>query len=1690
MTDTTNNPKNNYVGVRTRSQVRRESHEPITSPPEQNMALISEPPTATNEPEFEELDNDARYDRGDHESYRMRDRVGTAMPPMVNPDVSKMSTRKPRTTRLEIAISNHLQGKPIITTNPGDTTNPGGSGLEDKGHPQRNCKVIDPPTTAPTNEFATTVSNTEDVEQSTGDGVSNAKHTTNVEGVHIKEGEILPDGDQMNDWDELLSESKEEIAEEISLLDTLSREVRSDMTSNMAAGMHNTIPGTIDISEGRNTSPVDLTVEFAKTKKLGEDALQTTTPHPGSRSSSFWNGWQSTFDSPLSASKSVDGLSSPPQSEKKTEFMSASKSVDSRHYKNNKSFEVDELLMGVSRKLKATKKDNEELKQELVSTKEHFKKAHDTLRKDVTKEIQQSQESPSIMAILNQINQSIANLKEEFKGDISQVKNDITAVKGDIMEDIQVKLDKYAQNHLQPMLATYTATHLNPLESRIEQLETAESQLMESALKKVETVAKSRLDAFSADNAQQLKDYSNKFDATNKMWDAKVAEVDALQKDYDCKIKDFTRTMKDQKAWYGKISTAQSQVRVAKEDLIQFKNEIGTTVEEKVGFAQMQHHVEQVLEKYKSEFNTIFKKHSAKLPTISESDSGERTIKSLEKKIVAKQNDHLKKMDTLDKQTCHRQETIDNMYKDIVRICDTVKGDIMKFRSGAVQDAESTISTFAEQLIKDKITQATPASGFQSNSEDEIRNIIMSTLSNQFASQRTGIMEDKEKAIQLIDRRAENYLSQFQSILKNIRAESTSHTATGRDPNSMNGTSEPTEDSDDNNPATGDKADWISGHVRNIDKARSIAVTAYDRDRLCRHGWNIRQIFATIEEAQTWLKKDSLPPSKTTTSDQPPPAGSDSNTPTTTGGTFDAGNGTNQRTTGGTFDAGDDVNGEESKQHDNSQDGDDIDDDLQIEGWQNIDTRSRKLVTCKDDRYDVQGPYWRFRHHFTNWKDAREWLAAEESNPRNDDSNNIPIEGWINDSTNERHLVSRPTDLESMTGSHWKFAIRFQNWTEARAWLKEYSPRSDDYIYPSDGSDNDDEYAQKMQQSYHRDHYGYEYNASRGDKSYRDKSNTNWNDYTTGNWKREQALRDGFQRYDKTPINEWMQKGMNRHVRLATKEEYDESNKRHFNFSSYESPRSKRPQDSGHHDGTTPNIRPTPPLSTRTYESFDLDAATTYLMGNDGVLTLEMRHLQELEFDQPYGAWQTLSPMHSRIVKNYEAINRFGEYHRGPDSSKVLGNSANKALTSTEQGDVLDWYEDLQESLEPQGIPLTPFDEMEIRYGTVAFCIPGIGLQKYLEIGSVLGQLLTKKLLPMKENADGSELSQLLSIDKVDRNKNGWDLLHTVFRCCVTIFNPEEVELCWPSYGNSNNIYKFAERIMTVAKLSRKKGEACTDYNVTMKFLKSIKTEAGEMYAYCAHTKMEALKYLSPTSTLPSHLQIMQLAKSIHDANASAGYGSSITPTKKTQERSLYKIAINTSNFGARDKSVTTTRHDDLTVGFDSHLNEAMQGVTRESISINAIYKPNGDYTTKRKPIPKPNQGDGKRKRNSLYDPSITCHACHQVGHPATRCHALAVAIWVQQYIDNGDNKNVCDKALENWESRNKMLSKPRNESRTSSDPSPKQVLHTYCERYGFSFDKVNNEIDWLYFDDYEDEKVALQEAFGLELEEETKIES
>eukprot|EP00956_Cyclotella_meneghiniana_P016851 scaffold26960_cov22-Cyclotella_meneghiniana.AAC.2 len=99
-----------------------------------------------------------------------------------------------------------------------------------------------------------------------------------------------------------------------------------------------------------------------------------------------------------------------------------------------------------------------------------------------------------------------------------------------------------------------------------------------------------------------------------------------------------------------------------------------------------------------------------------------------------------------------------------------------------------------------------------------------------------------------------------------------------------------------------------------------------------------------------------------------------------------------------------------------------------------------------------------------------------------------------------------------------------------------------------------------MKHSFHRDDYGYEYLKSRGDNSIKETDETDWNVYTTGPWSREQALRNGFNRYDRQSTNAWVQSNRGRNERYG-----------------YSSPNDRRPHNPYWDDGRQPQQQPNGP---------------------------------------------------------------------------------------------------------------------------------------------------------------------------------------------------------------------------------------------------------------------------------------------------------------------------------------------------------------------------------------------------------------------------------------------------------------------------------------------------------------------------------
>jgi hypothetical protein len=153
-----------------------------------------------------------------------------------------------------------------------------------------------------------------------------------------------------------------------------------------------------------------------------------------------------------------------------------------------------------------------------------------------------------------------------------------------------------------------------------------------------------------------------------------------------------------------------------------------------------------------------------------------------------------------------------------------------------------------------------------------------------------------------------------------------------------------------------------------------------------------------------------------------------------------------------------------------------------------------------------------------------------------------------------------------------------------------------------------------------------------------------------------------------------------------------------------------------------------------------------------------------------------------------------------------------------------------------------------------------------------------------------------------------------------------------------------------------------------------------------------------------------------------------------------------------------------------------VQGSSELIYRVNrAAYHPQPDRNRPaRYPVPDPAK-DLTKKRQSLYDPTITCDACKQQGHPAARCHHLAASLFLREFIEKNTNEATMTHAMEHWLKRNKPIIK---DARTQEvlQKNPMQVLYTYMDRSGFTMEKILDEMEWEYFD----QGSKVDEAFGV----------
>jgi hypothetical protein len=141
-------------------------------------------------------------------------------------------------------------------------------------------------------------------------------------------------------------------------------------------------------------------------------------------------------------------------------------------------------------------------------------------------------------------------------------------------------------------------------------------------------------------------------------------------------------------------------------------------------------------------------------------------------------------------------------------------------------------------------------------------------------------------------------------------------------------------------------------------------------------------------------------------------------------------------------------------------------------------------------------------------------------------------------------------------------------------------------------------------------------------------------------------------------------------------------------------------------------------------------------------------------------------------------------------------------------------------------------------------------------------------------------------------------------------------------------------------------------------------------------------------------------------------------------------------------------------------VNEHLQGYSLRKYYANEVYRRNDRTRQKPRPAPNPCRLVRNRRRHP-YDPNKRCNACNRIGHDANSCDHLGVSCFIERFWANGANEETIKQAEEAWLKLNdQYLVQPSD----GDHRTPSQVLRNYMDKYGFDFQTVEDEMDWIYF--------------------------
>ena len=362
-----------------------------------------------------------------------------------------------------------------------------------------------------------------------------------------------------------------------------------------------------------------------------------------------------------------------------------------------------------------------------------------------------------------------------------------------------------------------------------------------------------------------------------------------------------------------------------------------------------------------------------------------------------------------------------------------------------------------------------------------------------------------------------------------------------------------------------------------------------------------------------------------------------------------------------------------------------------------------------------------------------------------------------------------------------------------------------------------------------------------------------------------------------------------------------------------------------------------------------------------------------------------------------------------------------------------------------------PFDAIELNYGYVGLCFPGVGERRYLQMTTEAFRVFDYAL--PHDEPSVQVASRKHGGHKPDGYRFLWDVMcqsQPVFATFVPNNQP-----VW--HNADDDILLHAKRWIAYFRFEAKKRSYATDVQKSQLFLRSIHDPT--LLGTIKSLEMAIMTHEAQTKSqfLPNHLLIQQLADSLtltkqpidleltyaasgnHFQQSRAPAHGSITHTAHTQPIHVMQGSIPTINM------TDSRRRSDRSSPSDA----SRDGSRRSHRSRDGSRRSSDSSRQRRADRPLLQQSE------KLRTASIVCEACFGRGHEATKCWALARALITGQFIQRNLRSDVLKSVVEAYRERSQPAHAPRSNNFCRS------VLNNYCQETGLSASEICNQFDW-----------------------------